>query len=226
MLTKEMKTLIVETVRQELRTMLERALGGSSNAHAAGSSDNYGDDAPSSEDAEAYGPLGLEYQKRVEVGQSKDLAMVMAKISRGMDPTPLGFNFPPGASYFVGYAKDDKGVLIGGESFKSKFLEHVKDGLDENAAYVLTCEEFGLPTYLKDDGYSKIIAELPEKSGGAFALSAGDAIDMLSGPKQLGSGGKSGGKSKKNGKKKEPYEPPTVTTTDIDDPTDVEDDSY
>jgi hypothetical protein len=86
--------------------------------------DPYSLEAPMpSVEREAYAPVLQGYALRKEAGMSADLAEILAKLDRGIDPTPLDFEFPPKDSYF---RRDD---------FKGRFVALVKQGALAVSAY-------------------------------------------------------------------------------------------
>lgn len=137
-------------------------------------------------DAEAIAPALIAQGKRLAVGMSPALATVMAKKEQGMDLTPIQFELPPPQSYFKRRPTDlkwENGERVpnpfDGQAFETRFIDRVKAGENEAAAYVATCTEFGVPTMPKGGSVERVLAELPEEAGGGFGLSRDDARRKL-----------------------------------------------
>jgi len=152
------------------------------------------DDMVDALEEQAFAPVAQEYHKRREVGMSKALAEVMAKLEQGMDLTPMGFGMPA-HSYF---GRDERevsptgmgatNIVVGGVAgFREHFIQLVRDGANDlHAAYEATCQKFGVPSLKKAGLYVGVFAELPDTAGGGFALGRGQAEERVGGNRQLG----------------------------------------
>ena len=124
---------------------------------------------------EGYQRVAVDYQKRRDVGMSKALAEVKAKIANGFDLTPIAYELPKPASYFLNAA------------FQKTYVGHIEAGGEIDEAYEQTCLEFGLPAGNKRAGrYAGVLAELPETPRGGFTLGRGEASTRLGAQRQLG----------------------------------------
>lgn len=136
---------------------------------------------------EAYEPVLQSYSLRKEAGMSDALAEVMAKLERGIDPTPLGYDLPPRASHFQN------------EAFKTSFLNKLRAGKGINESYETTCAEFGLNAHKKMNPLSRVLPELPSQAGGGFSLSAGEVTEKFGLDRQLEAGSEDEEKPVKKG---------------------------
>lgn len=143
---------------------------------------------------QAFAPVAQAYQKRREVGMSKALAEVKAKLDQGMDLTPLSFGMPA-HSYFGTEERQVSptgmgatNVIVGGvPGFRDYFIKLIEDGADDiNAAYEETCQKFGVPSLKKPGQYAGVLAELPATARGGFQLGRGQAEERVGGHRQLG----------------------------------------
>lgn len=167
-------------IREDREENTKDAAGAASSRSAH--DDPFSLEAPMTDsEREAYAPVLQDYGLRKEVGMSDDLAEVMAKLNRGMDPTPLDYHFPTPQSYF--YAEGAQEAFPG---FRDVFLVQVKNGASVSRAYEAACTELGLPPLKKSNAMDRVLAELPEKPYGAFRLSAGEVAERFGGPALLG----------------------------------------
>ena len=124
---------------------------------------------------EGYQRVAVDYQKRRDVGMSKALAEVKAKIANGYDLTPIDYELPRPASYFLNAA------------FQASYVARIESGEEINPAYESACAEFGLPAGNKRAGrYAGVLAELPETPRGGFTLGRGAAAEQVGTQRQLG----------------------------------------
>ena len=123
---------------------------------------------------QAYEPVLQSYDLRKRAGMSNALAETMAKLERGIDPTPLDYDLPPGESHFTNAA------------FKESFVKKLQEaGATTGGAYEATCAEFGVNCHKKLNPMARVLQELPEVAGGAYSLSAGDAAEKFGLDRQL-----------------------------------------
>jgi hypothetical protein len=134
--------------------------------------------------AEAFGPVLQDYNLRRAAGMSPDAAEVLAKLNRGIDPTPLQFNFPPKESYFTAPSVNPT-LPAGCETFKTYFIALIKEGNTTVDAYKQACAHFGVPDLEKPHPMAGVLRELPDKPGGAFRLGRGEAADRFGTGRQL-----------------------------------------
>jgi len=140
------------------------------------------DDLVDALEEQAFAPVAQEYQKRRDLGMSKALAEVKAKLAQGMDLTPLAFGMPS-HSYFgtserrvssTGMAAEN--VIVGGvPGFREHYIKLIEDGGDIDPAYEETCQRFNVPALRKAGPYASALAELPDAPRGGFQLGRGEA---------------------------------------------------
>lgn len=135
-------------------------------------------------------PLAVEYSKRLEMGMSHDLALVMAQKDQGFDMTPEGFDVNKLGSYFDRHCDGVEGLRAA--KFTESFIAKVKDGVLRDAAYEEVCNEMGLNANRKTTPYTRIFDELPAVAGGAFQKSLQEAREQMEqsfdSPRLLGGG--------------------------------------
>jgi hypothetical protein len=140
------------------------------------------------------GPLALEYSKRVEVGMSHDLALVMSQIDQGFDLTPEGFDIDPiQGSYFNANLGMGDAFYA---RFRGQFVEKVKAGKSRDQAYEEICGEMGVNAKRKKGAFTRIFDELPAVAGGGFTKSLMEAqrdLERDNSRLLLSSGGSLGG---------------------------------
>lgn len=194
----EIKDAVRSTILEEMPGIIDATLGATRDMDDRLEIDRIADQVEASGNA----VLEMRARKRQQIGQSKNVALLNAKLETGIDLTPDGYETPnlvrlidPMDGSAVERDAVTGKILSGGkeikvresyftavDGFSAAFKKRVEDeDMGHAQAYEETCAAFKLDPCRKPTGYERALSEMPKTAKGGYLKGRDQARQVVDG---------------------------------------------